>query len=147
MCITAMWIICKTFCPRSGELRNLGKGWQLALPDTFKDPFRVYGASPVAQWWTPPSVREARVRSLGQEDPLEEEMATHSPVFLPGESHGQRSLAGYSPWGLKELDMTKATGHTHQSLYLAEFGGFKSSGKVFLVFWIMLLHFRYLMNS
>ena len=33
---------------------------------------------------------------LGQEDPLEEGMAT-TPVFLPGESHGQRSLVGYSP--------------------------------------------------
>ena len=30
-----------------------------------------------------------------------------TPVFLPGESHGQRSLVGYSPWGCKELDMTK----------------------------------------
>ena len=28
-----------------------------------------------------------------------------TPVFLPGESHGQRSLAGYSPWGRKEPDM------------------------------------------
>ena len=28
-------------------------------------------------------------------------------VFLPGKSHGQRSLAGYSPWGLKELDTTE----------------------------------------
>ena len=32
--------------------------------------------------------------------------ATHS-VFLPGESHGQRSLVGHSPWGRKELDTTK----------------------------------------
>ena len=30
-----------------------------------------------------------------------------TPVFLPGESYGQRSLAGYSPWGGKELDMTE----------------------------------------
>ena len=30
-----------------------------------------------------------------------------TPVFLPGESQGQRSLAGYSPWGLKELDTTE----------------------------------------
>ena len=30
-------------------------------------------------------------------------------VFLPGESHGQRSLADYSPWGHKELDMTEVT--------------------------------------
>ena len=29
-----------------------------------------------------------------------------TPVFLPGESHGQRSLEGYSPWGHKESDMT-----------------------------------------
>ena len=28
-----------------------------------------------------------------------------TPVFLPGESHGQRSLADHSPWGHKELDM------------------------------------------
>ena len=32
-----------------------------------------------------------------------------TPVFSPGESHGQRSLAGYSPWGCKEWDTTKAT--------------------------------------
>ena len=36
------------------------------------------------------------VQSLGQEDPLEKGMATHSSI-LPGESHEQRSLAGYSP--------------------------------------------------
>ena len=29
-----------------------------------------------------------------------------TPVFLPGESHGQRNLVSYSPWGLKKLDMT-----------------------------------------
>ena len=33
-------------------------------------------------------------------------MATHS-VFLPGKPHGQRSLAGYSPWDHKELDTTE----------------------------------------
>ena len=36
-----------------------------------------------------------------------------SPVFLPGESHGQRSLAGYNPWGCKELGMTEATEYMH----------------------------------
>ena len=30
-----------------------------------------------------------------------------TPVFLPGEFHGQRSLAGYSPWGCKESDRTE----------------------------------------
>ena len=34
------------------------------------------------------------------------------PVFLPGESHGQRNLAGYSPWGHKELDMTEQLSNT-----------------------------------
>ena len=32
-----------------------------------------------------------------------------TPIFLPEESHGQRSLVGYSPWGHKELDTTEAT--------------------------------------
>ena len=32
-------------------------------------------------------------------------------VFLPGDSHGQRSLAGYHPWGHKKLDRTEATEH------------------------------------
>ena len=33
-----------------------------------------------------------------------------TPVFLPGESHGQRSLAGYSKWGCKESDRTERAG-------------------------------------
>ena len=41
-----------------------------------------------------PAMWETRVQSLGQEDPLKEEMATHSSI-LPGESHGQRSLVGH----------------------------------------------------
>ena len=36
-----------------------------------------------------------------------------TPVFLPGESHGQRSLVGYSAWSCKESDTTEATDHTH----------------------------------
>ena len=42
---------------------------------------------------------ETWVRALGWEDPLEKEMAIPTPVFLPGKSHGQRSLVGYSLWG------------------------------------------------
>ena len=42
------------------------------------------------------------VQSLGWDNPLEEEMAT-TPVFLPGEFHGQRSLAGYSPMELQRV--------------------------------------------
>ena len=36
-----------------------------------------------------------------------------TPVFLPGEFHGQRILVGYSPWGRKELDMTERLTHIH----------------------------------
>ena len=51
-------------------------------------------------------MQETQVQSLGQDDPLEKEMATHQ-VFLPGEFHGQRSLVGCNPQGHKELDTTE----------------------------------------
>ena len=47
------------------------------------------------------------VQSLGREDPLAKEMAKPTPVFLPRESQGRRSLAGYSPWGGKESDTVR----------------------------------------
>ena len=55
------------------------------------------------------------VQFLGQEDRLGREWLT-PPVFFPGEFHGQRSLAGYSPWGHRELD-TIGTTHTHTRKY------------------------------
>ena len=51
-------------------------------------------------------MQETYVQSLVWEDPLEEEMQP-TPVFLPGELHGQRSHVGYSSWGSKEWDMTE----------------------------------------
>ena len=48
-----------------------------------------------------PAKQEMWVQSLGQEDRLEKEMQ-FNPVFLPGKSHGQRSL-GYSPWSCKRV--------------------------------------------
>ena len=56
-----------------------------------------------------PVMQETRVQSLGQE----------GPVFLPGKSHGQWSLTGYSPLGSKELDTTERLSmrtHTHTHL-------------------------------
>ena len=50
---------------------------------------------------------EMGVRSLRWEDPLEEGM--QPPVLLPGESQGQRRLAGHSPQGHKESDTTEAS--------------------------------------
>ena len=56
------------------------------------------GASQVAQTVKNlPAMQESQVRSLGQD----------TPVFLPGEFHGQRSLVSYSPWGCKESDTTE----------------------------------------
>ena len=52
---------------------------------------------------TTQETQETQVQSLGWEDPLEE-------GAISGESHGQRSLGGYSPWGHKELVTTT---HTH----------------------------------
>ena len=51
------------------------------------------------------SMEEMQGLTLGQDDPLEKGMAT-TPVFLPGEFYGQRSMVGYSPWGFKEMDTT-----------------------------------------
>ena len=51
-------------------------------------------------------MQKTQARSLGRKGPLEEGMEAHSSI-LPGESHGQRSLAGYSPWGCKESDTTE----------------------------------------
>ena len=45
-------------------------------------------------------MQETWVQSLGWEDPLDKKWQP-TPVFLPGKSHGQRSLVGYSPWGRK----------------------------------------------
>ena len=61
----------------------------------------ILGTSLVAQMVKNlPSMQETQVQSLGREDPLEKAWQP-VPVFLPGEFHGQRSLVGYSPWGLR----------------------------------------------
>ena len=57
-----------------------------------------------------PAIWEIRVESwVGKIHWRREWLST--PVFWPGEFHGQRSLAGYSPWGCKELD----TNHFHKT--------------------------------
>ena len=52
-----------------------------------------------------PAMQETWIQTLDREDSLEKEIPT--PVFLPGEFHGQRSLVGYSPWCHKESDTTE----------------------------------------
>ena len=59
-----------------------------------------------------PANEETRVQSMGRENSLEEEMATHSSNLAWGKFHGQRNLAGYSPWSPKEWDTTEHA-YTH----------------------------------
>ena len=82
------------------------------------------------------AMQETRVQSLVWEDPLEKEMAIHSSTLawkipqteepgrlqsmgsqMPGKSHGQRSLVGYSPWGRKQSDTSERL-HFHCVYYL-----------------------------
>ena len=57
-----------------------------------------------------------QIRSLGQEDPLEEEMATHSSIFAWEISQTEEPGGLYSPWGHKELQSIGLSGHarTHK---------------------------------
>ena len=65
--------------------------------------------------------QETGIGSLSGEDPLEEENGHPlQPVFLPGESHGQRSLVGYSPWGLR-------VGHNRSNLAYKNENSFRSA--------------------
>ena len=68
-----------------------------------------------------PTMRETWVRSLGWERSPGEGKWQPTPVLLPGESHGWRSLVGYSPWGCKESDRTERL-HFHftsiKSIYI-----------------------------
>jgi len=78
--------------------------------------------------------QETQVQFLGQEDPLEEEMATHSSI-LAGKFHGQRSL-GVIHGGHKELDMTE---HTHNVKYSTSYHScFKQHRNDYLYTYIIL---------
>ena len=89
-----------------------------------------------------PAMQETQVWSLGQEDPLEKEMAIHSSI-LPGESHGQRSLVGYSPWGHKESDTTERLTHTHPIYitYILIYGNRKILHFTIICTWRGMIHF------
>ena len=74
------------------------------IPETGRSPGEGIGY-PLQLFWASlvahlvknrPTMRETWVQTLNREDPLEESIQP-TPVFLPGESHGQRSLVGYGP--------------------------------------------------
>ena len=74
-----------------------------------------FGCSTVKNQPATQKLQERRVQSLGQEDPPG---GGHGNPLqsgsLLGKSHGQRSLAGHSPWGCKESDTTEGTEHARQ---------------------------------
>ena len=55
-----------------------------------------------------PAMQETWVGSLGQKIPWRRKCQL-TPGYLPGESHGQRSLVGYSPWGHRRVGHNLAT--------------------------------------
>ena len=62
----------------------------------------------------PPAMQKTWVQSLGQEDPLEEDTATHSSI-LAWRIPWTEKPGGYSQWGRKDSDMTERLTHTHQT--------------------------------
>ena len=80
---------------------------QAANSENKLDYIRIFRASLVVQMVKRlPTMRETQVRSLGWEDTLEKEMATHSGT-LAWKIPWWRSIVGYSPRGNKESDMTE----------------------------------------
>ena len=89
-----------------GTLRPCGRGGIFYLDGKgVEESEQQYGASLVAQMVKNlPAVQETKVQSLGWEDRLEKEMATHSTCLE--NPMDKRNLAGYSPWNCKESDTT-----------------------------------------
>ena len=120
---------------RSNELRHSGPHFSSLLPMLIR---ASQVALVVKNWgtnagrykrcWFDPWVRKTPWRRAWQP----------TPVFLPGESHGQGSLVGYSPpWGCKESDVTEATQHTAHTPMLIkrqpQFSRSESEGEAILL--------------
>ena len=69
-----------------------------------------------------------------------------TPVFLPRESHGQRSLMGYSPQGHKELDTTKANQHVLTHVDLCKIDPYNLLGNIMASPSLRSIHFMVNMN-
>ena len=92
--------------------RQIDQQKGIESPETGLD-MCVHRASPVVLVVKEPACQCRRLKRLGFHPwvgkiPLRR-ASQPTPVFLLGESYGQRSLAGYSPWGHKESDMTEVT--------------------------------------
>ena len=95
--------ICHIFPHTMSSLRIETKLYFRFQPYTFKVSLVAQAVKSL------PAILETQVRSLGQEDPLEKEMVTHSSILAWKKSHRWSSLWGYSPWGHKESDLRNFT--------------------------------------
>ena len=95
-------------------------GWGRSPGEGISYPLQYSWASLVAQMVkNPPAMWETWVRSLGWEDPLKEGMATHSSILAWRIPMDKRTLAGYSPRGHQESDMTDLVStYTHMCVYI-----------------------------
>ena len=91
------------YSPRSSPGQNTGVGSFFLLQRIF----------PTQESNQGPALQETWIQSLAWEDPLKKKMATHSSI-LAWESHGQRSLVGYSPWAQKRVRHNWATKQQQQ---------------------------------
>ena len=90
--------------------RHGAKGWAYRMIRISRVPGASLGFSNGSEGKNPSATQETqemRVQSLGREDPPEEEIATHFSILAWENSHGQRSLAGESPWAQKESHITE----------------------------------------
>ena len=88
----------------------------------------------------PPAKQETQVQSLGWEDPLEKEMATHSSI-LAWEISCTEELAGYSPWGRKRVGHDLAIKQQLQKMY------YYTSGQEVVRISKLSLHYRSILHS
>ena len=96
--------------PSAAFLPSSDKGWYLSLAPRHQ--LALFSLLVVQTVKNVPVAQEPRVRFLDWKDPQIRKWQP-TAVFLPGDSHGQRSLVGYSPWGCKESDTTEQLTHTN----------------------------------
>ena len=108
---TSVWVNSGSWwwTDRPGELQSIGS--QRVRHDWATELILPIGASQVVLVVKNPPANAGDVRDTGSVPGFGKIPWRRAwkpiPVFLPGESHGQRSLAGYSPWGHKEFDTTE----------------------------------------
>ena len=101
------------------EQRQYSEGLIFLIYDCIKLYKGLPGAKGVKNPLPMQEIKELRVQSRVNWEDLLEKKWQPTLVFLPGKSHGQRSLVGYSPWGLKELDTTERLHFLSLSGFLA----------------------------